>query len=409
MPMYCYSGVNPAGFRIRGEMVAASVEAAERFLADINVLPIECRQLKQKPLRIGYLFNWSKPLISLLELQRLTQDIALLLKSGLPLTQALQQTQRSSNNARVVEFTRQLHQSIAEGSSFAAALRQFPAVVPIRYWRVVEVAEVSGELGGELSKLAHDLEAQRIFRQRIRGAVAYPLLVLTLLVGLIAFLVSVVIPSLGDFMRELGQVMPWHTALLVSVCDSIRQRGLYVLAAIAVCIVAMALLRVGSPRFRLLTDRYLLSLPVVGSLTREWFVVRYSRDLASLIRSGIDLLDALVMLEATSNNRFLYLNTRVVRQQVADGIALAGGMRSTGLFAADYLQLLSLAEVSGHYADALEQIDSVSDARLTRRLDVIERSVGPLMMLVTGLLILWIILSVIAPIYSSAITAGGLL
>ena len=433
MKLYCYTGVNPAGFRISGELLATSTEEAKADLAQINVVLLRCRAVSDRArvpsggtdlgrgLRhfVPAVFGWpsgppSRSLstsvkLSSRQLLRFTRDVASLLEAGLPLTSALQQVQFASSHTQVNLFAASLQQHISEGLAFSAALRCFANTIPAEYPTVIEVAEHRGALGPELLRLAQQIESRLLFQQRMKRALAYPVIVLVLLGLLVAFLVATVIPSLGAFMRELDQEMPWHTQALINLCEWIRIQAPLTLLALVLLFVVVLVMRHLHAGFRLRSDGYLLKVPVVGSLILDWHAVQFTRDLASLSSSGIDLLSALKLVETVHSNHHLWANTCVIRLQVEEGVTLAGAMRSSGLFATDCLQLVRLAEASGNYVSALEQVKKLSTRRLTARIETIERSVGPLMMLVTGFLILWIIVSVIEPIYSSAINAGGLL
>lgn len=427
MKVYRYSGINPAGFRVQGELLAATVDEACLSLSQINVVPSHCAEMRSPHLSV---FAWVKnPLqqlclpacrvvlpgfghslrVSELQLQQFSADLASLLKAGLPLVTALEQIELANSDACINRLAFSLKLSITEGFSFSQALHQYPDAVANYYTSVIEVAESSGRLAEELAALALQIESRMQFQQRIRRAMAYPSLVLLLLALLVAFLVSVVIPSLASFMQELNQSMPWHTRMLIGLCDWLRVYAPVVLLALFVLLSGFLFLRRAHLGFRLLGDQGLLKMPIVGSLLRDWHTARFCRDLASLYGSGIDLLSALKIVEPVSINRYLQLNTLLIRRQVEEGVALAGAMRSSGLFAADCLHLMRLAEASGNYGDALQQVAALSGKRLSNRIDTIERSVGPLMMTITGLLILWIIVSVIEPIYSTAISAGGML
>ncbi len=427
MKRYRYTGVNPAGFRIHGEMLAATSDEACHALAQINITPLRCHSGDVAGV------SFSSTMVSLLrshwlsktgdievshgtpsrvteqQLQQFTADLASLLKARLPLTHALEQIGHASNSVKISKLAIGLKISISEGFAFSSALRQFPGFVPTYYSSVIEVAENSGQLDQELAKLSAQISSRLQFRQRIRRAITYPSLVLLLLGLLVAFLVSIVIPSLSEFMQELDQGLPWHTQLLIDLSGGLRQYAPVSLAIMLMLFVACYGLRRIHAGFCLHTDHCLLRLPVIGALLSDWHAARFCRDMASLYSSGIDLLAALKVVESVSGNRYLDINTSVVRRQVEEGVALAGAMRSSGLFSADCLQLMTLAEVSGSYADALDQVAVLAGNRLTHRIATIERSVGPLMMVVTGLLILWIIVSVIEPIYSTAIRAGGML
>jgi len=412
MPVYRYSGVNPAGFRVQGEMQAQSPDATLRLLSRINLLAVSCREVNRLPTpvqRIASYLSRQPVTLSTQELEQLTRDVAVLLHAGLPLTMALEHAGLVAGQSRVASFAHAVVAHLNEGESLSGALRRFPHALPARYCHIVEVAEASGRLPAELLRLAEQIGSRHQMQNRMRRALIYPLLVLLVLLGLVTFLVSVVIPSLAEFMLELDQSLPWHTRWLVGWCSWMRHYAPWLLLATAGLLSLLVLLRNRSGSFRLHTDRYLVTSRFPGCLIRDWFAAGFTHDLAALHGAGVALLPALNSTESLSRNRYIVLNLRLIMRQVNDGIGLAGAMRSTGLFNADCLHLILLAEKSGDYAKGLVQAEQLSGKRLMRRLEHLERAVGPVMMVVTGLLILWIIVSVVSPVYTSAITAGGVL
>jgi len=208
--------------------------------------------------------------------------------------------------------------------------------------------------------LAEQIGSRHQMQNRMRRALIYPLLVLLVLLGLVTFLVSVVIPSLAEFMLELDQSLPWHTRWLVGWCSWMRHYAPWLLLATAGLLSLLVLLRNRSGSFRLHTDRYLVTSRFPGCLIRDWFAAGFTHDLAALHGAGVALLPALNSTESLSRNRYIVLNLRLIMRQVNDGIGLAGAMRSTGLFNADCLHLILLAEKSGDYAKGLVQAEQLS-------------------------------------------------
>ncbi len=412
-----YKAINRAGCRVAGYLNGRDVDDVASTLRHLNLQPLT---IKSRDLHYTALTWAGQDVLNISVLKRLFKEkdkyriaidlcraLAELLQSGLPLDAALQQLQLSGSSA-VAVLANDLLISIRQGSKLSDAVNR-QACLPDANCRVLAVAEKAGRLEDGLTNIAIALEYKRNFNQRLRRSYSYPVFLFLSLGLLIVYLLVALVPELLKFTQGLGSDLGVTACLMLSLGEWLAQWGVAVLSLIlAVACLFLVLHRV-SQRFRLIADQQLLQLPIIGKLVIRIFRARFFDELFLLIDAGVDLLEALVTISSQTSNRFLQLSVMVMSHEMEDGKTLAQAMRCAGVFTMTSVQSVSIAEQTGDYKHALHRLHQVTEAELSASLEKFEQRVGPVMLAICGLLILWVVLAVIAPIYSAAIEAGALL
>jgi len=412
-----YKAINRAGCRVAGYLNGRDVDDVASTLRHLNLQPLT---IKSRDLHYTALTWAGQDVLNISVLKRLFKEkdkyriaidlcraLAELLQSGLPLDAALQQLQLSGSSA-VAVLANDLLISIRQGSKLSDAVNR-QACLPDANCRVLAVAEKAGRLEDGLTNIAIALEYKRNFNQRLRRSCSYPVFLFLSLGLLIVYLLVALVPELLKFTQGLGSDLGVTACLMLSLGEWLAQWGVAVLSLIlAVACLFLVLHRV-SQRFRLIADQQLLQLPIIGKLMIRIFRARFFDELFLLIDAGVDLLEALVTISSQTSNRFLQLSVMVMSYEMEDGKTLAQAMRCAGVFTMTSVQSVTIAEHTGDYQHALHRLHQVTEAELSASLEKFEQRVGPVMLAICGLLILWVVLAVIAPIYSAAIEAGALL
>jgi len=393
-----YKAINRAGCRVAGYLNGRDVDDVASTLRHLNLQPLT---IKSRDLHYTALTWAGQDVLNISVLKRLFKEkdkyriaidlcraLAELLQSGLPLDAALQQLQLSGSSA-VAVLANDLLISIRQGSKLSDAVNR-QACLPDANCRVLAVAEKAGRLEDGLTNIAIALEYKRNFNQRLRRSCSYPVFLFLSLGLLIVYLLVALVPELLKFTQGLGSDLGVTACLMLSLGEWLAQWGVAVLSLIlAVACLFLVLHRV--------------------SLMMRIFRARFFDELFLLIDAGVDLLEALVTISSQTSNRFLQLSVMVMSYEMEDGKTLAQAMRCAGVFTMTSVQSVTIAEHTGDYQHALHRLHQVTEAELSASLEKFEQRVGPVMLAICGLLILWVVLAVIAPIYSAAIEAGALL
>jgi len=412
-----YKAINRAGCRVAGYLNGRDVDDVASTLRHLNLQPLT---IKSRDLHYTALTWAGQDVLNISVLKCLFKEkdkyriaidlcraLAELLQSGLPLDAALQQLQLSGSSA-VAVLANDLLISIRQGSKLSDAVNR-QACLPDANCRVLAIAEKAGSLEDGLTNIAIALEYKRNFNQRLRRSCSYPVFLFLSLGLLIVYLLVALVPELLKFTQGLGSDLGVTACLMLSLGEWLAQWGVAVLSLILTVACLFLVLHRVSQRFRFIADQQLLQLPIIGKLMIRIFRARFFDELFLLIDAGVDLLEALVTISSQTSNRFLQLSVMVMSHEMEDGKTLAQAMRCAGVFTMTSIQSVTIAEQTGDYQHALHRLHQVTEAELSASLEKFEQRVGPVMLAICGLLILWVVLAVIAPIYSAAIEAGALL
>ena len=264
--------------------------------------------------------------------------------------------------------------------------------------------EASGKLQQACQAVSEHLQWQHELRHRIITILVYPLFSVCLLVLVTGFLFISVVPSIQGFLISAGGPLEWHTRLLIDTSSWLAQYYLHALTAGVIIAVCISILLGVSLYTRTLFDKCLLALPVLGKLIADLSLSRYARCSAQLYASGVSMERSLELAEDTVLNRVIKADLCQVRQRMVGGISLTDAMGKMSTMPAFVHRMIGIGERSGQVAEVMntlaEQLGSSADASIKR----LEQLIAPVIMLFVGLVLLWIVVSVLGPVYNMAIS-----
>ncbi|HGY9627907.1 TPA: type II secretion system inner membrane protein GspF [Pseudomonas putida] len=391
MPTYRYQAVDMAG-RIHKASVQADTERHARQL--LREQGLFARQLqRQDP-------GESKPhrqRLSRAQLCELTRQLATLTGAGIPLVDALATLERQLRQPALHTVLVAVRGSLAEGLGLARSLARQGAPFTGLYCALVEAGERSGRLAQVLARLADHLEQVQRQQHKARTALIYPSVLMGVSLAVVIGLMTFVVPKLTEQFAHSGQSLPLVTSLLIGLSQGLVTAGPWLLGlAILSTLLCAWLLR--KPHWRLRRDDLLLRLPRVGALLQVLESARLARSLAILCGSGVALLEALQVATETVGNRRIRQAMEQVRTQVEGGTSLHRALDASGQFPPLLVNMVGSGEASGTLADMLERVADDQERGFARQVDTAMALFEPLMILVMGGVVLFIVLAVLLPI-----------
>lgn len=336
--------------------------------------------------------------ISALDLALVTRQLATLVRSGLPLEQAVYDVANQSEKPRVKRVLHAVRSRVREGHSLAAGLSQFPAVFPDLYRATVEAGEQSGHLDVILDRLADYAEGLQQMRQKTLLALFYPGMLTAIALIVVAALLTYVVPQVVQVFDNIGQELPWITRALIATSDAARAYGVYALLAIGIgAVVFYQLLR--RPTVRAAWHRLVLRIPLVGRMARGVNTARFARTLSILAVSGVPILDALRVSAQVLTNLPMRQAVEEAALRVREGSSLRGALEQTGYFPPMTLSLIASGESSGNLEGMLERAAAVQEREIATTLAAAMSLFEPLLILVMGGIVLIIVLAILLPIF----------
>lgn len=332
------------------------------------------------------------------ELALLTRQLATLVKSGLPVAEALEMAARQSASQRGRRILAAVRTRVLEGHSLADGLAGFPGVFPPLYRATVTAGEHAGRLAEVLQRLADYTERRHALQRRLVTALFYPALLTLVAIVVVAALLAYVVPQVVQVFDSIDADLPWLTRALISLSELTQAWGWLVLIALVAGTTAWALLlRLPGPR--LWWHGTLLRVPLAGKLHATAQISRFSRTLSILVRSGVGLLDALTISAGVLDNRVLRGAVQRAAARVREGTPLHLALERERYFPPLLVHFIASGEAGGNLDEMLEHATDMQESDLEALLTTGVALFEPLLILVMGGIVLAIVIAILLPVF----------
>jgi len=342
---------------------------------------------------------------------RFVRQVATLLHAGMPLVPALsalvEQLQcsasptgmrRKSAHDPLAQVVEQIRDSVNEGSSLGEALSRYPTLFSPLFINMVAAGEKSGALEEVLSRLADILERRVQLLGKIKSAIAYPVMMAAVAVGVVIFLLSYVVPSITRLFTEIHQQLPLPTRLLMGASDIVQRYFILVLAL--PCVAVFGVYGVCRTRDgKRWMDRIKLALPLFGPMLLKLEVARLTRTLGTCIKSGIPVTTALDIARRVVQNQVVVDAVGKIEEQIQRGDTVASAIRSTGMFPPVVFHLLATGQMTGSIENSMTDIAEMYETEVENSVRTLTTLLEPLILLLMGAVVGFIVLSILLPIY----------
>lgn len=349
------------------------------------------------------------PEIPIRHLCSFTQQLATLVCAGIPLLQSLDTVAKGTHYKPLQEKALQMRQHIAQGLSFQQCLLQSQAFDHF-YCQMVAAGEMSGNLDGMLRRLATHMERQHKLRQKVKMALVYPVSVLLIGALVTAVILIWVVPVFQTIFASFGAELPAATRLVLRLSDGLMQSGPLMLLSTVIGALGVRSMYRRSPAWQLRSAIWQLKMPLAGPLLKTTNTAVWTRCMATLLQSGVPLLDALEVTAGACPSRVYALFTLAIRHVVSQGSSLSNAMQSVhqtlpqiqqknSVFDALLLQMVAVGEESGALAALLTQAADEHEQALERQIDGMTQLIEPLMVVVLGGLVGGLVVALYLPVF----------
>lgn len=405
MPVYQYKGYRTDGGAATGIIDAESPKVARLKLRKVGVFPTDMFEQGQTKVPSGGTttavsgaLTGRAPLLTTTDVALMTRQLATLLVAGLPLVEALGVLFEQADKKAIKGLIADVREQIRGGKSLSGVLEQYPKEFSQIYVHMVRAGETSGALDQILFRLAEFLEKQLTLKHKVTNAVLYPALMLVVGIALLFFLMTFVVPKITAVFTNLKQALPWPTVVLMSVSRFCADYWMILLGGVAA--VAWATRRlIKTEAGRTAADRLLLKIPLIGEVARMVSISRLASTLATMLGSGVQLLDALDVSKWVMNNRVLEHTVEEARRNIREGETIADPLKRSGEFPALATHMIAVGEKSGEIEEMLRRIGQIYDAEVDRVIARFTSLLEPMMILVMGVLVFFIVIAILLPIF----------
>ena len=398
MPRYRFEAMSYAGKSERGSIEGESARAVRQALMAKQLVPVsvELETEWSKQYFWNRWFSKSKP-ISRAELAMLTKQVAILVRSGVPIEEALSVLADESSQSHIKAVLQSVVAELRAGLPLSRAIATQAESFDPLYQGVVGAAEQSGKMGQVLTQLAEFLEKRQALKQKALGALAYPAMLTGVAFLIVLFLMLYVVPQIARVFQNTKQDLPFSTQFVLGLSHFVVTWGwlLAIAIALAVWLTRRALAK---EEVRLRADRTLLNLPLVGPLLLGFETARFANTMAMLVSANVPILAALHSAQDTLGNAVLRAAIDSTEVRLREGTSLARALGSQGVFSPILIHLIRSGEASGKLGEMLKYGAENAEFESEQKTKIVTSLLEPILILIMGLMVLGIVMAVMQPI-----------
>ena len=396
MEKFRFVAKNKRGIKSKGMIEARDKATAIKMLHDRNLLVIELKKQKERKSLLEYLGIRRK--VSGTEVTNFTRQLATMITAGLPINDALDilRLQSSAQLAKVIEY---IIRDVEAGMSLADAFTKFKNLFGEVYIALIRAGESAGALDKILEQLAVNLEKQREFRGKTKGALVYPAIVVIAMIGVGFIMMVFVVPKMTDLYKDFEADLPMATQLLISFSEFLTKFWWLIIGLAGGVVYGLSAYR-KTIEGRRMIDRLMFRLPVYGNLKKEIILTEYTRTLSLLLSSGIPIIDAINIVAETSDNVVYKESMKEIAKEVEKGRSMAMAIAQDDVYPPIFGQMVSVGEQTGKVDEVLRKLSKYFELESEQLVRGLTTAIEPLIMIVLGVGVAFLIIAIIMPIYN---------
>ncbi len=380
---------------VTGKLESQNEKTVISYLRNQGYFPIE---LKAESNKSGSLFGFFFNRISFNDIVDLTRQIAIMLNAGLTLVDCLEILKKQTTKSAMLELIENLEKDVKGGSNLSSALKRYPQYFSNLYISLVKSGEASGKLSDILLRLSENLEKQREFRGKIKGALIYPVILIVGMIAVMFIVVTFVIPKLLDLYKDFNIDLPFTTKILMAVSSfTAKFWPLIILAVFGTVTIVNRFLK--TKQGKLILDTNLLKIPTLNNVIRISALVDSTRTLSILIGSGVSIMEALGIVIETTENIVFQQAFENIQKKVEKGVSLGTAMQQEHVFPPILVQMTLVGEQTGKLDETLGRISHYFEMESEIAVKTLTTLIEPAILVFLGLGVGALVTSVITPIY----------
>ncbi|MBZ4659042.1 MAG: type secretion system family protein [Desulfacinum sp.] len=398
MPEFIWKGVNRKGLKVKGELEADNITIARQILERQGVT---LKSLKPKPKDLLEYIPALQEKVKEKDLVLFTRQFSTMIDAGLPIIQCLEILRDQTENKAFRKVLKEIKKDVEEGATFSESLRKHPKVFDQLFVNLVAAGEAGGILDVTLTRLAAYLEKVAALKKKVKGAMTYPAIVVSIAVIVIAVILIYVIPVFAGLFRDAGAALPTMTQVVINMSDFTKSYFHWL-------ILGGILLAVLCSRFRKtkkgrdLTDRLALRIPVFGLLLKKVALARVTRTLGTMLGSGVPILESMELVAATAGNTVIERAIRDAQKAVSEGKTLAEPLQDSGIFPPMVIHMVSVGEATGALDAMLAKVADFYDEEVDATVEALTSLLEPMLIVFLGVTIGGLLVAMYMPIFQLA-------
>lgn len=398
MPVFEYKGLNTQGQAIKGTIDGDNSKIARAKLRRQGVFPTELTEKKKvertkEPRGFDRFFKR----VRLLDVAVMTRQMATLVKANVPIVDALTAIVDQVENDHLKLILTDVKEQVNEGISLATALGKYPQVFSNLYINMVKAGEASGTLDTVLMRLAEFTESSVKLKNKIVGAMTYPVIMMCIGTFIVSGLLVFVIPRITEIFSDMERALPLITRIVLGLSHLLIEKW-YIILGLLFLTVYFIRKTLSTEKGRLRFDPLFLKLPIFGKLLRMISVSRFASTLSTLLQGGVPLLTAMDIVKNVVDNRVIRNVLIQARENISEGQSLAAPLRESGEFPAMVTHMISIGEKTGELESMLNTISDAYNNEVDTTVNALTQILEPLMIVIMGVAVGIIVMAILLPI-----------
>ncbi len=394
MPTFKYEAKDNNGKSIQGVIEAENNTAVISQLQTMGYFPISIRsEEKAKPLRL------LQRKITTSDLTTFNRQLADLLDAGVPLIKSLDVIKEQTSNVYLKEIIDSIMSDVHSGATLADALSKHPKVFSKLYCALVKSGEAGGMLETILERLAEFSEKEDELKSKILSALAYPAVMVVVGISVVTILMTVVMPKITDIFDQFEQTLPLITTILMSISHFTGRFWWVIVGSIAaIIIIIYNFAKTGEGKY--LYDKIKLKIPLLGELVLKREVAQFSRTLGNLLKNGVSILPALDIVIESITNKVFEREVKKMPEEISQGSNMSTFLSKCKIFPKITVSMIAVGERTGKVEEVLLKIANSYEAEVERKLKTITSLLEPIIILLLGIVVGFIVIAMLLPIFS---------
>lgn len=328
------------------------------------------------------------------------EELSTLINSGVPISQALNILEKQLKNPRLKAAVGDLAKSVESGLSLSSSIQKHPSIFSPVFVNMIRAGEIGGTLDEALNNLAIQLTKDHELITKIRGAMTYPAVIMVAMVGAVIYLMTTIVPQLGSMFAELNAELPASTKSLILISQALTKYGFVTFSLLGVFIYLFVQIEKKFIPFRRLMHKLFIILPPLNNLIIKMNVAHFARTLSSLLKSGVSIVESLTIVADSTGNILFKEAIEKTADKVKDGVPIAVVLREYKIFPILVPQMISVGEETGSLDTILNKIANFYEREVDDITKNLSTLLEPMIMIMIGILVGYVIISIITPIYS---------
>lgn len=399
MPQFVYKAKDNSGQLVSGTLEAENPANVITRLQAMGYFPVAVADAKSSAAAASGAGQGRQKRVKINDMASFNRQLADLLSSGIPLVKALSVLQNQTPNPTLRQIIQQVTQDVSGGDSLAGAMSRHPKVFNKLFIAMVKAGEAGGLLDQVLQRLADFSESEAETRSKVKSALAYPIVMVFAGAGAIMVLLTVVMPKIMKIYEDLDQQLPATTVILISVSRFLQSYWYVVIGSIAAIVFILWRMK-NTKEGRRAIDTFVLKIPILGPMIIKKEIANFARTLGSLLHNGVSILPALDITHGVLNNQIVADEVARIPENVTQGEGVAAPLRNSKVFPPIVVNMMAIGEETGRLDNVLSKVAKSFDTEVDRDVKTLTSLLEPLIILFMGLVVGFIVISMLLPIFS---------